>query len=403
MKLEESFFWFEIENSKDQSLIELLENLNFNEAIEFIRKELKEDQQNYFKNKRNLAVTLLYTLHKKFNESALIELINEFNEICKNNDFWSYFFDNFKTREEGVVNRDTLKEFRDNIEKYVYEEFDNLSKLYPNKNIIEKLLSNFEFKSSDIVNKFIENDISRINKIIENLNSLNFSEDEELYEDQKDSISFYLDTLKEIFSKFEDINIHTITSISIASDEVAQTLKNVALKISHTNKDKKNSLKIFRIASQFAVSNTIKIDINKNIQLVKEDTEMEEILKYIKNQNIEKALNLINEFLKDKNTTEEGKKIVFEIKNKIETNQKLVQMNNNNTPFLFNLSGFGLMLYGDTRYITAFFIPICPISRHKIIKDSYGNEFFAGPKDLETFYEIWRIIFIIIVLAWYFG
>ena len=112
-------------------MIELLENLNFNEAIEFIRKELKEDQQNYFKNKRNLAVTLLYTLHKKFNESALIELINEFNEICKNNDLWSYFFDNFKTREEGVVNRDTLKEFRDNIEKYVYEEFDNLSKLYP--------------------------------------------------------------------------------------------------------------------------------------------------------------------------------------------------------------------------------------------------------------------------------
>jgi hypothetical protein len=403
-KLEEYFFWFEVEDEEDKRFIKLLSQEDFSSAIKFIEKNLNKDTLKSYKYEKNQCLAFLYILSKEYDEDFLIESFSKWEKLINNNKFWAHFFENFKNKEEGLVNKEILLEFKEEIESYILEEYEYLSKTHHKEKILEKLIKNFDFKNKEIKLKFIETYISKINSTLSKLESMEF-ENNKLSEVRKQKITDYLEVFKDTFKYFETLEINELPEIQVLSDEIAQTLEKVSIKINNTTKDYETSYKLIKIALKFANSMVVKDSVEKNFLIISQNREqiaLDLILNLIKESKFASARSSIDHLLTDKKISKETKEMLKDIKQKITIDKDLDKSILKETPFLFDILGFGLMQYGETRFITAFFFPICPISRYNILNNPDGSTVYLGKKDLGLFYEIWATIFIIIVLAMYF-
>ena len=401
-KLEEYFFWFQIENETDKLFIKFLEENNFNEAIKVQTRKIEQDDLGKFKYEKNLVLCYMYMLNNDYDEDILLRSINIWKKLIHNNIFWSDFFDNYKTKESGLISKDLIKEFKDEIENLILDEYKHIAKLYPKYKIFDKVIKNFSPTNSALVLKYVESYIIKTKAIIEKISKLDF-EDGIIPENKKNKISEMLEELKEIFNYFERLGLENETSVQILADEVAKNLENLSININNKTKDYEVSYKILKIALKFVESNSIKKGIQDNLNIIIQNREfiaMNTILELIKNSKFASALTSIDYLLNDKNTSEESRKILKDIKIKISVRKDLDKTLMKNSPVLFDISGFGLMLYGSTRFITFFFFPVCPVSSYNIINNYDGTVSFLGEKELGILFTIWRFIFIIAVLAW---
>ncbi len=401
-KLEEFFFWFELENETDHHFYKLLSQKNFIQAIKFLKKGIEEDELRKFKYEKNLALCFLLMLNIDYDESILLESINLWKKLIHNSSFWAEFFDKYRTKEEGLVNKDLMIEFKSEIENLIFEEYEHISSSYPKERIIEKLFTILKPQNTSIFSKYLEKYISKVNSILEKFNSMEFK-DNKIGQIQKNKISENLDKLKELFNYFESLGLENESSIKILGDEVAQNLESLSIKINNQIKDYETSYKILSIALKFVESSSIKKGIETNLAIIIENREviaLNTIYELIRSAKFASALVSIDYLLKDRNTKDETKKTLRELKDKIKVNRDMDKTLMKNKPLLFDIFGFGLLLYGDIRYLTFFYIPVCPISSYNTINNYDGSTSFLGEKELDSFYYGWKVVFIAGVIIW---
>jgi len=127
-RIKESFFWFDFRDSIDEKALKLIKNNELTEVINLWGKEIKKENSKSYFYKKNLAILLSVLLEKNGQKNYLHHSISLWNDIIKDNKFWSVFYKNYRLFDDLNTRDDVLFDFQQNASKYLAEFYTNISR-----------------------------------------------------------------------------------------------------------------------------------------------------------------------------------------------------------------------------------------------------------------------------------
>jgi hypothetical protein len=259
-RLQETFFWFEIQASSDRNVLKLIAQKKHEKAIDVLEKSRKSD----WLGQKNLALCLMFTVFSKKDISNPKKIVlfrrslDIWKKLIDSEAFWTFYKKYYLLHEEIGTSRSLFTEFRNEITTVLAK---LSSELYCRMHDPEILKLYYEFFGS--VDGSLDTEILQpiVSKIKESVN--------EIYEHATSSKAKKKPTLKSLLKdlstqyvelcKFE---LCDYSPIAVLKNNVAEKLRSASVSIYNQDDDHDLAIFILQHAEKFASSD----DVQEKIQ-----------------------------------------------------------------------------------------------------------------------------------------
>jgi hypothetical protein len=309
-RIKEYFFWFEIENDDDENNIKLLQDNQYDEAID----NWKNRADKSFTAKRNLAITSSILLNHTGYKKYLNQSIEYWKDIVNSEKFWSHFEKVYELNDEMGTSKSAINDFRDNILDQLSDFYSDISRSKKDNSVYAAFNTAFGTKGQKVQDEILTPIFERINDASEQLRLLNASQDNILSSQESMAIKRLVKKIQDSFQEIKEIGLYEDSSSKVMRDKAADAINVVAVDLFNNLDEDDKAIALLKFAKSFAHGPKILSQIKENYDYIKRVTSHKKLIEpindLIENEQYEEALELINEEI-DKNKNDETLQLYF--------------------------------------------------------------------------------------------
>jgi hypothetical protein len=309
-RIKEYFFWFEIENDDDENNIKLLQDNQYDEAID----NWKNRADKSFTAKRNLAITSSILLNHTGYKKYLNQSIEYWKDIVNSDKFWSHFEKVYELNDEIGTSKSAINDFRDNILDQLSDFYSDISRSKKDNSIYAAFNTAFGIKGQKVQDEILTPIFEKINDASEQLRLLNASQDNVLSSQESMAIKRLVKKIQDSFQEIKEIGLYEDSSSKVMRDKAADAINVVAVDLFNNLDEDDKAIALLKFAKSFAHGPKVLSQIKENYDYIKRVTSHKKLIEpindLIENEQYEEALELINEEI-DKNKKDETLQLYF--------------------------------------------------------------------------------------------
>lgn len=408
-KIQEYFFWFDIESDKDEKAWELLRAGSIDEAIQVWELDSSKETAIGFVAKKNLAILASVLLDDKGHKKYLKRSITYWKDLITSDKFWSYFEKMYALNDEVGTSKAALKEFNKNVVHELADFYTDVSQTYNDSSIYAEYLRVFSVKGSRIEQNILSPIYESIDTVSKQIIELNVSEDGILDEEEIKIIKTYTHRLNEDFNELKNLGLYEDSQSKVMRDKAATAVRVLVLDINNNLDDSKTAIGLLGVALKFAGTPNLQNKLKQDMSALKElhedkllneeiNATIEESVELHKKGKSDMAIAVIDEKMADAGLSSSAKSVLQNFKDKIETAVSTHGKPVKRAPLLFTWNSIGTKLYGDTLYLVVLFIPLLPLARYSVEETDSGQFMFYGKLPLTNGKRWWVGLALLFVL-----
>jgi len=300
-RIKEYFFWFEIENDDDENNIKLLQDNQYDEALDNWKERAKKSHTA----KRNLAIAssilLNHTGYKKYVRLS----INSWEDILGSDKFWGHFEKVYELNDEIGTSKEAITEFKAHVLEELSDFYTDVSRRKKDSSIYSTFSSTFGVKGQKVQDEVLDPIFEQINNASEKLRVLNASQDNKLSPQEKMTIKRLVNKIQDLVQEVKDLGLHEDTQSKVMRDKAATAINIVAIDLFTNLGENEKAVALLKIAKSLATGPRAISLINANYDFIKQVVSHRKIVDpindLIEKEQYEEALELLNsEQLKNK-------------------------------------------------------------------------------------------------------
>lgn len=200
----EYFFWFDIADTIDE---DALNYLQYDDATSFdhamlIWKNASETENSVgLFYKKNLTVLYCLSLLNEENDSYLKESMSNWKEIIDSDKFWILFEKKYAMINDQVINADVIREFKENVVKYVSDIYHDLYLQYNNTKYVKDFQDVFGTLGEKTEKNLLKPIHQSIYDTVEELTKIDLEKDDDSDNEKAEKIDYECDNCGKISLK----------------------------------------------------------------------------------------------------------------------------------------------------------------------------------------------------------
>lgn len=294
-RIQEYFFWFEIDTKDDEHALDLLRANRYDEALELW--QTRTDKNPTALHNLAIASSIIFesTGYKKYLKLSL----GTWKTLIGSDKFWSHFEKVYNLNDEIGTSKETIVDFRDNLSDQLSDFYSDISNERKDDTMYQAYIVSLGVKSKKVHEEVLSPVFEQIHKSLKELEDINLTDGDTTLSTQDSMlIKRVVKRLDESFQKIKDLGLYDDSDTKSMRDEAAKVINILATKIYNSLGDFKKSLYLYKLALSLAVGPARVSRIKENITIVRQIEESDKVITPI-NELIEKgsfseALELIN-------------------------------------------------------------------------------------------------------------
>lgn len=293
-KLINSFFWFDIESEEDKKIFKLVNDNDFDWAIEIFKNS---------NNKKNLAILYsLLLLNTNINNryiSLVEETIQIFKDISEDEKFWKVFEKKYFLFDDISTNKELIQDLKNDLWKYLSNLFYDISSKL-NDDLVVKIFHQY-FKNSkwNKTNEQVEKIYLELNKLSQKLQDMNISDDG-IFDDNEKNIVIKINVeILDLLEKLKNLWLYDDSKTLLVRDTVAEAFRTIMLDLNNELNEEDEALKILNYALAIVGTDWLKYKINDDYKTITGNIKIKPIIQLLDGENFIWAYKKIEEFEKE--------------------------------------------------------------------------------------------------------
>lgn len=278
IRLQQIFFWINIETKEDKDVVTLLQKGEYEAALLEISK---------IKNLKNKAVFLSLLLSQDViisilgKQKAILlckESIDSWNIILTDDKKWISFEKSFYLYDDISTNIDLIQELRNSANKILADIFFDIWKLLDSSEITKYFTEIFHVKGTRIhwKSEWLYLELSKISDSFENIN---ISEDWVFDLSEKETVNNGIKKIQEILDEISEMWLWEDSKTLVIRDKVAHWIKSIAYDLwKNLDTENEEAIKLIKMAKDFAWTNWLKERIKEDIEVMEGEQKLMPIL-----------------------------------------------------------------------------------------------------------------------------
>ncbi|MDP3763570.1 MAG: hypothetical protein Q8Q92_02880 [bacterium] len=410
-KLKEYFFWIQIADSIDEQALGLLKKKDYLNAVRVWQKAAEGQSTKAFFYKKNLAILYCLILSAEDNKEYLQNSLAAWKELVDSDKFWASFSKVYRLHDEQTASEDIVFDFKDHVVGYLSDIYTELHHLHKHSDYVNEFQKVFSAKGQTVEKSVLGPAYQAIGGAVEKLEKMKVSADGTLDKEEKKTIKELIGSIQSELNKLIDLGLYNDSKTKVMRDRAATAIRSLSIDLHNDLNETEIALGLAKIAGEISGTESSKNKVQADVATLQGNLEykakedkfnkiIEPIIADMKSGKAEKAITKINEYIYNKDTDEELKKILRELKSTLEERMAQHGKPISKAPSLFSINGVGTKIYGDTLYFVVLFIPVCPISRYSLIDNGDNSYNFLGKLELKQWQRYWRYGFFGVIAIW---
>lgn len=293
-KLINTFFWFDIENEEDKRIFKLINDKNFNEAIEIFKNS---------DNKKNLA--LLYSLLLLDSNSnnqykyLIEEAIQIFKDISEDEKFWKLFEKKYFLFDDISTNKELIQDLKNDLWKYLSNLFYDISSKLNDDSVLKTFHQYFKNSKWNKTSEQVEKIYLELNKLSWKLKDMNISDDGVFDDNEKNIVIKINQEILDLLEKLKDLWLYDDSKTLLVRDSVTEAFRNIMLDLNNELDEENEALKILNYALAIVGTDWLKHKINEEYKTITANIKLKPLIQLLDNEDFTWAFNKIEELEKD--------------------------------------------------------------------------------------------------------
>ncbi len=294
-RVQEYFFWFEVDTKDDEHALDLLRANRYDEALELWQARTEKSPTAL----RNLAIASSIIFESTGYKKYLKLSLGTWKTLIGSDKFWSHFEKVYSLNDEIGTSKETIVDFRDNLSDQLSDFYSDISSERKDDTMYQAYIVSLGVKSKKVHEEVLSPVFEQIHKSLKELENVNIADSDTTLSTQDSMlIKRVVKRLDESFQKIKDLGLYDDSDAKSMRDEAAKVINILATKIYNGLGDFKKSLYLYKLALSLAVGPARVSRIKENITIVRQIEESDKVIAPI-NELIEKgsfseALELIN-------------------------------------------------------------------------------------------------------------
>lgn len=264
-RIQEYFFWFEVENDNDEKNLDLLRDDQYDEAIE----NWKNRSEKSYTAKRNIAIASSLLLNKTGYKKHLKLSLDAWKEVVESDKFWSHFEKVYALNDEIGTSSTAISGFRDRVSDYLSDFYTDVSRTKKDNSIFAAFSSAFGVKGQKVQDEVLAPIFDQINSSTEQLRKLDASADGKLSSQESMTIKRLTKKIQDLFQEVKDLGLYEDSQSKVMRDKAADAINIVAVDLFNNLDEDEKALVLIKLAKTFAVGPAVISKINKNAEYIR--------------------------------------------------------------------------------------------------------------------------------------
>lgn len=293
-RIQEYFFWFEIENDQDENNLDLLRDNQYDEALERWQKRAEKS----LTAKRNFAIASSILLNHTGYKKYLKLSIDAWGDVVNSDKFWSHFEKVYALNDEIGTSKSAIDGFRSKALDYLSDFYADVSRIKKNNGIYATFATAFGTKGQKVQDEVLAPIFEQINSASEQLRQLNASQDNKLSSQESMAIKRLVKKVQDLFEEVKELGLYDDSHSMVVRDRAAEAINIVAVDLFNNLDEVTKSVALMKVAQSLASGPATVSQINRNIDYIQkiksQGRVIDPINELIESEKYSEALELIN-------------------------------------------------------------------------------------------------------------
>lgn len=302
-RIQEYFFWFDIENDNDEKALKLLQASDVDSAISHWESEAARETASGFVAKKNLAVISSLLLFETGQKKYLTQSIGYWKDLVLSDKFWSHFEKLYALNDEIGTSKSALTDFSERVTDELSDFYTDVSQKHNDNSFYSLFSQVFAVKGQKMQRDVLSPIYEAIHDASEKLENLNISEDNIISDEEIATLKRLTRVLQANFDKLKELGLYGDSASKTMRDKAAEALRTVALDLYNNLSESAKPVALLNIASKIAGTPATLNKINKDVDQLRKNRSNERIIKPINDllaeEKYDEALELIESRLKE--------------------------------------------------------------------------------------------------------
>lgn len=293
-KLINSFFWFDVESEDDKKIFRLVNDNDFDWAIEIFKNS---------NNKKNLAILYSLLLLNPNTNNKYISLVEEtiqiFKDISEDEKFWKVFEKKYFLFDDISTNKELIQDFKNDLWKYLSNLFYDISSKLNDDSVLKIFHQYFKNSKWNKTNEQVEKIYLELNKLSQKLQDMNISDDGIFDDDEKNIVIKINEEILDLLEKLKNLWLYDDSKTLLIRDKVAEAFRTIMLDLNNELDEKNEALKIVNYALAIVGTDWLKYKINEEYKTITANIKLKPIIQLLDNEDFIWAYKKIEELEKE--------------------------------------------------------------------------------------------------------
>lgn len=280
-RIQEYFFWFDIENDTDEKALKLLQAKDIDRAIDLWNSEATKETAAGYVAKKNLGVLTSLLLLEKGQKKYLTQSIGYWKDTVLSEKFWSHFEKLYALNDEIGTSKNALDDFKDKVTDVLSDFYTDVSQKQGDKSFYALFSKIFAVTGQKMQKDVLAPIYAAIHDASQKLKHLNISEDKIISDDEVKELRRLTKVLQTNFDALNELGLYNDSTSKIMRDKAAEAIRTVALDLYNNLNESSKSVALFNIASKIAGTSATIAKINKDIEKLRENRAQEKVIEPI--------------------------------------------------------------------------------------------------------------------------
>lgn len=277
-RIQEYFFWFDIENDTDEKALKLLQAKDVDGAIALWDSEATKETAAGYVAKKNLAVLTSLLLLEKGQKKYLTQSIGYWKDTVLSEKFWSHFEKLYALNDEVGTSKNALDNFKEKVTDVLSDFYTDVSQKQGDKSFYALFSKIFAVTGQKMQKDVLAPIYGAIHDASQKLEHLNISEDKIISDDEVKELRRLTKVLQTNFDALKELGLYEDSTSKTMRDKAAEAIRAVALDLYVNLNESTKSVALLNIASKIAGTSGTISKINKDVETLRKDRLHEKIV-----------------------------------------------------------------------------------------------------------------------------
>ena len=296
-RIKEYFFWFDIQDTTDEEAISSIKNGEYENAIKIWNGAIEKNNSKRYFYEKNLAILYLLLLNDQDNKTFLNESLQLWEKLIKEDKFWTNFKKLYKLNDTLNSSLEVVNSFEEISSTYLADLYTELSEKY-DSSYRSEFSKSFGAKGAKLEKDILNPIYNNINDAVQELQSMNVTANGVVDEEEIAKVKLLIKKFQEEINKIIDLGLYEDSQTKIIRDRAADAIRKTVLDIYNNLRETEKSLALLNIAHEISGTGGMTNKIEEDIKIIeknkKDDETIEPILKLVKEEKWDDALELID-------------------------------------------------------------------------------------------------------------